>query len=229
VLALPSLPAAGPRLPPPLSHPQHVEAAAVSVHAGLPGAAVVAGSSSDPSFCPPVPDGPFGGDPPLPEWTQVEFCAYMTHFADMDSDGDGFITPEDLQAYALDLGYDITDKQVWELIDDKDVDGDGVISIRDYLLATQRRLPEDEEYFHHWMFHVCVRHILAFGLSLRLKSLVVSLCCFFSCLRAHQYFGTMTSGMPVMHPADFQRFLRSSGLAQPFSLTGFLQMFATAK
>ena len=49
----------------------------------------------------------------------------MQHFADMDSDGDGFITAEDLYLFAATLGHNLTFKQVWDLLDDKDNDSDG--------------------------------------------------------------------------------------------------------
>jgi hypothetical protein len=111
----------------------------------------------------------------MPPWTEALFLSFMAHFADMDSDGDGFITgmsaracvlmclharlaglplfsvtncvrrsrvcalcavcvghgprtpAEDVHQYAAAVGYPLSPKQVWELIDDKDVDGDGVL------------------------------------------------------------------------------------------------------
>ena len=78
-------------------------------------------------------------DDGVDEWTQAEFCAYMSHFADMDSDGDGFITAEDILAFATCLGGDLTDKQVWDLIDDKDEDGDGRVGCCSPVLQDRQR------------------------------------------------------------------------------------------
>lgn len=60
-----------------------------------------------------------------PPWTEPLFLSFMQHFADMDSDGDGFVTAEDLYLFAATLGHNLSFKQVWDLLDDKDNDSDG--------------------------------------------------------------------------------------------------------
>jgi Ca2+-binding EF-hand superfamily protein len=77
---------------------------------------------------------------------------YVKFFAEIDVDNTGFITIENFRSFARMAGQNLTEDQLKMLIDDKDLNGDGKVSLREFLAASGRGLPDDQEWFYRWLF-----------------------------------------------------------------------------
>lgn len=57
-------------------------------------------------------------------------------FAAMDTDNSGFITPENLKEMASRVDYILSTEELEQTMKDLDLDGDGKISIEEFMAAT---------------------------------------------------------------------------------------------
>lgn len=58
-------------------------------------------------------------------------------FSLFDKDGKGVICYEDLQRVALELGESLSERELLEMLDDADTEGDGLLSKEDFLSVTE--------------------------------------------------------------------------------------------
>jgi len=67
----------------------------------------------------------------LTEWISVE--EVMTIFGEFDSDGDGFISPEELRSILDRHQTKLTDEQLEDMMTEADRDGDGMVCLREFV------------------------------------------------------------------------------------------------
>ena len=56
-------------------------------------------------------------------------------FDEIDADGDGFITFQELKYYFIDIGYDKSNKEINYFMERADTNGDGVIDLKEFIKA----------------------------------------------------------------------------------------------
>merc|ERR1711974_548972 len=60
-------------------------------------------------------------------------------FCVFDKDGNGFISAAELRQVMLNLGEELSDKQVEEMIKEADIDGDGKVSYEEFVTIMARK------------------------------------------------------------------------------------------
>lgn len=59
-------------------------------------------------------------------------------FQEMDADGDGVVTKEDLRQKAKEIQYYLSNEELESIIQSMDEDGDGKISLQEFIASTVR-------------------------------------------------------------------------------------------
>lgn len=60
--------------------------------------------------------------------TFLKVKKYKIHLQVFDKDNDGFISPYELSFVMLNLGEDLTDQEIYDMINEADLDGDGKVN-----------------------------------------------------------------------------------------------------
>lgn len=85
-------------------------------------------------------------------FTEAELCAYVDHFWDIDFELTGFITMSNMREFSVREAFEMTDDQLRELIDDKDANQDGKVSLREFVAASHRPMPLDQAWWFAYLY-----------------------------------------------------------------------------
>jgi hypothetical protein len=83
---------------------------------------------------------------------EAELCAYVDHFWDIDFEMTGFITMANMREFSIREEYEMTNEQLRELIDDKDANQDGKVSLREFVAASHRPMPFDKPWLYAYLY-----------------------------------------------------------------------------
>lgn len=86
------------------------------------------------------------------EFGEAELCAFMDHFWSIDRDGEGFIHLDNMRAFAIREDYQMSEEQLLDLIDDKDANQDGRVSVREFVAATHRPMPFHQPWLYQYLY-----------------------------------------------------------------------------
>ncbi|OJJ44464.1 hypothetical protein ASPZODRAFT_794889 [Penicilliopsis zonata CBS 506.65] len=75
----------------------------------------------------------------MPRYTREEINQWKAVFAEMNTDGDRFLTPAEVIAHAKKEGIEMTDEQAKEYIDIMDVNKNGTVEFSEFIKALGER------------------------------------------------------------------------------------------
>lgn len=85
-------------------------------------------------------------------FTLSDFTGFAAHFMSIDSGKSGYITVPSMRAFSARSGVHLDDDALAELIADKDFNGDGRVSLREYIAAAMRPAPLQHDWFWTYVF-----------------------------------------------------------------------------
>merc|ERR1712226_833182 len=88
---------------------------------------------------PPLPPLPFATISAADELTEEQIAEFEEHFSIFDKDGSGTITIEELGTVMRSLGQNPTEKELQDMINEVDGDGNGIVNFPEFLTMMARK------------------------------------------------------------------------------------------